>query len=92
MKALNQCAKIAQKFITQHKTIIHFGLIVFLFKSLNVFNLPAATKSLITNYTFLINSFMLEVIGKCRAEQNQWIGFFMIETSVMKELNQHVFN
>ena len=35
---------------------------------------------------------MLEVIGKCRAEQNQWIGFFMIETSVMKELNQHVFN
>ena len=35
---------------------------------------------------------MLEVIGKCRAKQNQWIGFFMIETSVMKELNQHVFN
>ena len=22
---------------------------------------------------------------------NQWSGFFMLETSVMKELNQHVF-
>ena len=43
------------------QTIIRFGLIVFLFKSLNVFNLSAATKSLITNYTFLVNSFMAEI-------------------------------
>ena len=44
------------------QTIIRFGLIVFLFKSLNVFNLSAATKNLITNYTFFVNSFMPEVI------------------------------
>ena len=40
---------------------MRFGLIVFLFQSLNVFNLLAETKSLITNYTFLANSFMAEV-------------------------------
>ena len=49
------------KFATQHNIIIHFVLIVFLFKSLNVFNLSAATKNLITNYTFFVNSFMAEV-------------------------------
>ena len=49
------------KVYNQHKTIICFGLIVFLFKSLNVFNLLAATKRLITNYTFSVNSFMVEV-------------------------------
>ena len=54
MKALYQCAKMAQ-------TLQRFGLIVFLFKSLNVFNLSAATKNLITNYTFFVNSFMAEV-------------------------------
>ena len=41
-------------FTTQHKTIIRFGLIVLLFKSLNVFDLPAITKNAITNYTFLL--------------------------------------
>ena len=51
MKALYYCAKIAQS-----KTIIRFEVIVFLFKSLNVFNLSAATENLITNYTF-VNSF-----------------------------------
>ena len=49
------------KFETQHKTIIRFGLIVILFKSLNVFNLSAVAKNLITNYTFFVNSFMAEV-------------------------------
>ena len=53
MKAIYQCAKIAKNVTTQHKTIIRFGL-VFLFKSLNVFNLSAATKILTTNYTFLV--------------------------------------
>ena len=52
MKALYQCAKIAQSL--QQKAIIRFGLIAFLFKSLNVFNLSAATKNLTTNYTFLV--------------------------------------
>ena len=49
------------KFTTQHKTITRFGVIVFLFKSVNVFNLSAATRKLITNYTFFVNSFMAEV-------------------------------
>ena len=49
------------KLTIQHKTIIRFGLILFLFKSLNTFNLLAAIKSWITNYTFLVNSFMAEV-------------------------------
>ena len=49
------------KFTTQHKTIIRIGLIVFLFKRLNVFNLLEATKILITNYTFFVNSFMAEL-------------------------------
>ena len=48
-------------FTMQRKTIIRYGLNVFLFKSLNVFNLPAATKNLITNYTFFVNSFMAAV-------------------------------
>ena len=81
MKALYQCAKIV-KFTTQHKTIIRFGLIVLLFKRSNVFNLSAATKNLITNYTFLF-------IHSCRA--NQRTGFFMIETSVMKEFKPTCF-
>ena len=59
MKGLYQCAKIAQS-LQKLKTIIRFGLNVFLFKSLNVFNLSAATKNLITNYTFFANSFMTE--------------------------------
>ena len=54
------CKKLL-KLKTQHKTIIRFGLIVFLFKSQNVFNLLAATKNWITNYTFFVNSFMVEV-------------------------------
>ena len=48
-------------FTTHHKTIIRFRLIVFLFKSLNEFNLPAATKNWVTNYTFVVNSFIPEV-------------------------------
>ena len=44
----------------KNKTIISFGLIFFLFKTLNVFNLSAATKDFIANYTFFINLFMAE--------------------------------
>ena len=50
--------KLLSTFTTQHKNIIRFGLIVFLFKSLNVFNLSAATKNLIANYTFFVSLFM----------------------------------
>ena len=53
--------KLLTKFTTRHKTIIRIGLIVFLFKRLNVFNLLEATKILITNYTFFVNSFMAEL-------------------------------
>ena len=60
MKALYQCAKIVRSL--QNETIIRFGLIMFLFQSLNVFNLPVATKNLITNYTFFLNSFVAEVV------------------------------
>ena len=60
MKVVYHCVKIA-KFTTQYKTIIRFGLIVFLFKSLNVFNLSAAAKNLITNYNFFVDSFMAGV-------------------------------
>ena len=49
------------KFTTQYKTIIRFVFIVFLFKSLNAFNLSAATKYLITNYTFFVSSLTTEV-------------------------------
>ena len=57
---MNQFAKIAQSL--QHN-IDHYslGFIVFLFKSLNLFNLTAAAKNLITNYTFFINYFVAEV-------------------------------
>ena len=68
---------------------------MFPFKSLSVFNLSAATKNLITNYTFFVNS-LITVTNHIETSPfifgaNQWTGFFMIETSVMKELNQHVF-
>ena len=52
--------------------------------------MSAATKKLITNYTFFVNSSMAEVpiIEKLVM---QWTGFYMIEPFVMKELNHHVF-
>ena len=43
------------KFTKQNKTINGFGLIVYLFKRLNVFNLSAVIKN------FFVNSFMAEV-------------------------------
>ena len=46
------------KCVLRKKECILFVFIKFLFKSLNVFNLLAATKSLITNYSFLVNSFI----------------------------------
>ena len=52
MKALYQCAKIAQSL--QHKTIIRFGLIVFLFKSLMYLTFQQQQKTLRTNYTFFV--------------------------------------
>ena len=41
-------------FITPHKTINLFDLIMFLFKSLHVFNLSAATKNLRIDCTFFV--------------------------------------
>ena len=38
----------------QHKTIVRIGLIVFLFKNLNVRNLSAATENLRIDYTFFV--------------------------------------
>ena len=37
--------KNCSKFTIQHKNIIDFGFLVFLFKSMNLFNLSAATKN-----------------------------------------------
>ena len=59
-ESITSMCKNCLKFTTQHKTIIRFGLIVFLFKSLNVFKLSAATKNFITNSTF-VNSFVAGV-------------------------------
>ena len=59
-ESITSMCKNCLKFTTQHKTIIRFGLIVFLFKSLNVFKLPAATKNFITTSTF-VNSFVAGV-------------------------------
>ena len=80
---------------------------MFLFKSLNVFILSAATKnlwqitpSLLTNswrgYSFIhiiqfIHSFNHVETSSFICRANHAAGFFMIETSIMKELNQHVF-
>ena len=50
-KALQQCAKVAESL---QRDIICFGLTVFLFTSLNVFNLLAATKNLRTNFILLL--------------------------------------
>ena len=68
MKALYQCTKIGQSF--QHnKNIICSGLIRFLFKSLNVFNFSAASKNLITNSSFFINSSFNSLTPPSFAEQ-----------------------
>ena len=56
------------EFTTQHKAIIRFGLTVFLFKSLNVFNLSAGTKNLRTNYTFFVNLACFLLIRETRRQ------------------------
>ena len=58
MKASYQCAK----------TLDHYSLWahVFLFKSLNVFNLPAATKNQRTNYTFFVKPTCFLLIQETR--------------------------
>ena len=68
MKALHKCDKIAQSL--QYKTIIRFRLTVFLFKSLNVFNLSAATKNLRTNYIFFVKPTCLLLIQEKKAMTN----------------------
>ena len=57
----------------------------------------AAKKNLITNYILFVNSSMMEVpiiqklVHSFAEKINGLVGFFMIETSVMKGLNQHIF-
>ena len=53
MEALYQCAKIAQSLQRNIRPLFTLGLLCF-YLSLNVFNLSAATKNLIANYTFLV--------------------------------------
>ena len=43
------------RFYIQRKTIIRFGLTVFLFKRLNVFNLSSATKTMITPFSLTLS-------------------------------------
>ena len=79
--------------------MIRFGLNVFLFESLSVLNLSAATKNVITWRWYLSYrnknigelSCLISLIETSPFRANQWTGFFMIETSVIKELEQHVF-
>ena len=68
MKALYQAAKNCSKFITQHKTIIRFGSIVFLFNSLNLFNFSAETKILRTNYIFFLKPTCFLLIRETRMQ------------------------
>ena len=51
MEALYQFAKIAQNLQRNIRPLFALGLLCF-YSSLNVFNLPAATKNLRANYTF----------------------------------------
>ena len=53
MKALYQCAKIAQSLQRNIRPLLALGLLCF-YPSLNVFNLSAATKNLRTNYTVFV--------------------------------------
>ena len=48
-------------FTTQHKTIAHFGLIVFLFKTLNVFNFN--THGGVPIKEKIVHSFAEQIIG-----------------------------
>ena len=57
------------KFSRQHKTIIRFGLNVFLYKSLNVLNLSTAAKNLETNYAFFVKVACFLLIRETR---RQW--------------------
>ena len=60
MKASYKCAKIAQSLQHNIRPLFALGLVL-LFNRLCVFNLSAATKNLLTNYTFFVNFFMAEV-------------------------------
>ena len=53
MEPLYQCAKIAQSLKRNIIPLFALGLLCF-YSSLNVFNLSAATKNLIGNYTFFV--------------------------------------
>ena len=61
-----------QKFTIQHKVIIRFRLVVFLFKNVNVFNLSPATKNLKINYNFFVKTTCYLLIGETR---RQWLIF-----------------
>ena len=63
-RIFNKCAKIAQSFQQSLSPLFDLD---FLFKILNVFNFSAATKNLITNYTFVKQTCVL-LIGETRTQ------------------------
>ena len=67
MKALYQCAKIAQSLQRNIRPLLALGLLCF-YPSLNVFNLSAATKNLRTNYTFFVKPKCVLLIGETRTQ------------------------
>ena len=67
MEALYQCAKIAQSLQHNIRGLFVLGLFCF-YSSLDVFNLPAATKNLRTNYTFFVTPKCVLLIGETRRQ------------------------
>ena len=68
MEALCQCAKFAQSFQRNIRSLFPLGLLCF-YSSLNVFNFSATTKNLRTNDTFFITSKCFLLIGKIRTQR-----------------------
>ena len=65
IEALYQCAKIAQSLQRIIRPLFALGSLCF-YASLNVFNLPAATKNLRTISTFLVKPKCVLLIGETR--------------------------
>ena len=68
MEALCQCAKIAQSFQRNIRSLFRLGLLGF-YSSLNVLNLSATTKNLRTNDTFFIKPKCVLLIGEIRTQR-----------------------
>ena len=66
----------------QHKAMICFDLIVFLFKNLNVFNLSAAAKNLRRNYAFFVKPTQFLLNQEKKAMANFWSQFLLYHTNI----------